>query len=310
MSENNSANIQGGLHVAGYLGDGDDTKKKRKLKPMEKVNLFVRDNIPSLKQTKVEVKYQDEWNGTQRCGRCSHFKAGPAALTENCDVVDGKVSSEGWCLLFDQRDSYQAQKDIVNPVVHTFGKEWQKQMMQKAGARHSKIDQDDLQTIHDKTVKLGARCDGHDAFNGMKTEKRVTDAKILKCDETHGVVLGWAIISKVNGEDYFDLNINPITKESEPENFDEDGLFKAALDFMMNTERAGNEMHGGPEKGTFAFAFPMTTEIAKAYGIKTSVTGLMVAYKPPPEVFAKFVDGTYKGFSVEGRRITVQELAS
>jgi hypothetical protein len=42
-------------------------------------------------------------------------------------------------------------------------------------------------------------------------------------------------------------------------------------------------------------------------GVETRTTGLMVAYKPPPEVLAKFVDGTYKGFSIEGRRITVEE---
>ena len=47
----------------------------------------------------------------------------------------------------------------------------------------------------------------------------------------------------------------------------------------------------------------LETEIAKSLGITTERTGLLLAYRPAPEVLAKFKDGTYTGFSIEGARV-------
>lgn len=125
---------------------------------------------------------------------------------------------------------------------------------------------------------------------------------MAKVDEDLGLVLGWAIVCKVDGEDYYDLNIDRDTGERVPEHIPERTMLKASAEFMENS-RVGNEMHRGPDSGTYIFAFPMTTEIAEKMDITTKYTGLMVAYKPTPEVLAKFRDGTYKGFSIEGRRL-------
>ena len=133
------------------------------------------------------------------------------------------------------------------------------------------------------------------------------DARIAKVDEALGLVFGWAIVCKIDGEDYYDLNVDRHTGERVPEHIPEDAMLKASADFMSKS-RAGNEMHAGPESGTYVFAFPMTTDIAKAMGIETGKTGLMVAYKPTPEVLKKYIDGTYKGFSIEGRKISHQEI--
>jgi hypothetical protein len=133
------------------------------------------------------------------------------------------------------------------------------------------------------------------------------DVRICKVDETLGIVFGWAIVCKIDGEDYYDLNVDS-SGERVPEHIPEDAMLKATVDFMSG-ERAGNEMHAGPDKGTFVCAWPMTSEIAKAMGITTSKTGLMVAYKPPADVLSKFKDGTYTGFSIEGSRLASQEIA-
>lgn len=130
--------------------------------------------------------------------------------------------------------------------------------------------------------------------------------RIAKIDESLGLVMGWAIICKVDGEPYYDLNIDRDTGARVPEHVPEDTMLKAACDFMMNS-RAGNEMHAGPDVGSYVFAFPMTSEIAKAMGIETNKTGLLVAYKPSPEVFSKFKEKAYTGFSIEGRRVSFQE---
>lgn len=136
-------------------------------------------------------------------------------------------------------------------------------------------------------------------FLGGLAEK--AHAQVLKVDMEHGLVFGWAIICKVNGIDYYDLNVDRDTFERVPEHIPETTMLKAAVEFMHGDERPGNEMHRGPDLGKFVFAFPLTTDIAKALGIETAKTGLLVAYKPPAAVLAKFKDGTYKGFSIEGK---------
>jgi len=119
---------------------------------------------------------------------------------------------------------------------------------------------------------------------------------IVKVDESLGLVFGWAIISKINGEQYFDVQGDHIP---------EDVMLKAATDFMASKRIAG-DMHGRDQfdqpvkAGDVIYAWPMTTDIAKAMDIETPQTGLMIAIKPDPEVLAKFKDGTYSGFSIGG----------
>lgn len=132
-------------------------------------------------------------------------------------------------------------------------------------------------------------------------------AKVVKMDDSLGLVFGWAIVCKVNDEDYYDLNVDRDTGKRVPEHIPETTMMKAAMDFM-NTARPGNEMHAGPDSGTYMFTWPMTTEIADAMGMVTEKTGLMVAYKPTPEVYQKFKDGTYTGFSIEGVALDRQEI--
>ncbi len=124
-------------------------------------------------------------------------------------------------------------------------------------------------------------------------------ARILKVDDELGLVLGWAIICTIEGQEYFDKQGDFIPDES---------MLAAATDFMLNS-RVAKEMHVGEEKGTVVFAWPMTAEIAKAFGIETNQTGLMIAMKPDnPEMLEKFRDGTYNGFSIGGRRIETEEV--
>ena len=120
-------------------------------------------------------------------------------------------------------------------------------------------------------------------------------AKVLKVDDELGLVLGWAIICTVDDEPYFDKQDDYIPDH---------GMLHAASDFMQNS-RVAKEMHVGDEKGTVVFAWPMTKEIAKAFGIEVSQTGLMIAMKPDNEdMLEKFRDGTYNGFSIGGHRIS------
>ncbi|GGB00496.1 hypothetical protein GCM10011491_30870 [Brucella endophytica] len=127
-----------------------------------------------------------------------------------------------------------------------------------------------------------------------------TDAQVFKVDEGLGLVFGWAIVCKVDGKEYYDTQGDFIP---------EDAMLKAAADFMANS-RMAKEMHEGGEKGSVLFAWPMTADIAKAMGIESKQTGLMIAMKPSsPEMLAKFKSGEFTGFSIGGRRIKDREVA-
>jgi hypothetical protein len=129
-------------------------------------------------------------------------------------------------------------------------------------------------------------------------------AQVVKVSSRLGIVFGYAIVSKVNGEDYYDHHGDHIP---------EDSMLKASVDFMM-TDRIAGDMHQRDEKGEVVksgqilFAFPMTQEIADSLDIVVKQTGLLVAMKPSPEVLKKFESGEYTGFSIGGRRITDEEV--
>lgn len=128
----------------------------------------------------------------------------------------------------------------------------------------------------------------------------VLSATVFKVDEALGLVFGWGIVCKENGEPYVDVQGDHIP---------EDAMVKATSDFMENS-RVAKEMHAGDAKGCIVHSFPLTTDIAKAMGITSGRTGWMVAMKPDADVLAKFKSGDFTGFSIGGRRIRDEEMAA
>ncbi len=125
------------------------------------------------------------------------------------------------------------------------------------------------------------------------------DVEVIKVDEALGIVFGWAIISKEGGKDYFD---------TQGDHIPEAAMLKAAADFMTNSRVLG-DMHKEAEGGTVLFAFPLTGDTAKAFGLTTTKTGLMIGVKPAnAETLAKFKSGEYTGFSIGGRRVRDEEV--
>ena len=123
-------------------------------------------------------------------------------------------------------------------------------------------------------------------------------AEVLKVDDALGLVMGYAIICKDDGKDYFDLQGDHIP---------EDAMLKAALDFMEHSQVA-KEMHQGEQAGTVVFAFPMTEDIAKAFNILTTRTGLMIAMRPDADMLKRFQLGELTGFSIGGLRGDDEEV--
>lgn len=138
---------------------------------------------------------------------------------------------------------------------------------------------------------------------------------ILKADADRRLVFGYAIICKQDGRPYRDLQNDYI---------DEGSMLDASIGFMRHGRAAG-EMHksAGVEAdfdigdrrriGDVLFAWPLTTDIAKAFGFPTDRTGLMIGMRIDEgeygdEVLAKFRDGSYTGFSIEGKRLVQDHL--
>jgi hypothetical protein len=142
---------------------------------------------------------------------------------------------------------------------------------------------------------------------------------VLNVDVEHGLVFGYAIVSKTREsfddelEDYYDLNVDQdgVHKGKKvPECITEDAMFKAAVDAAeAGTQLPGDEQHAGPDVGSYYFMFPVTEEIAKSLDWQVKKTGLVVGYHPgDDDVLTKFKDGTYTGFSITGERVDYEEL--
>ena len=139
-----------------------------------------------------------------------------------------------------------------------------------------------------------AFCTGQFEKRKSMTKQFSMQTTFCKVDEDLGLIMGFAIISKIKGVDYFD---------SQGDHIPEDAMPAAATDFMLNS-RVAKEMHEGEQIGDIVFMWPMTTDIAKAFGIETDKTGLMVAMKPDDEeILQKARDGEFTGFSIGGERV-------
>ncbi len=127
-----------------------------------------------------------------------------------------------------------------------------------------------------------------------QTEFRFS-SEISKVDERLGLVFGWGIVCQETPDQgaYVDLQKDHIPQA---------GMLKAATDFQLNS-RMTDDMHNGAEDGEVVFSFPLTDDIADAFGITCEKRGWMVAIKPSPVVLAKFVSGEYTGFSIGGNRV-------
>ena len=118
------------------------------------------------------------------------------------------------------------------------------------------------------------------------------DVEVAKVDD-HGVVFGYAIVCKVDGDEYCDVQGDIIT---------EPAMLAAAVEYMQS-DRVAKLQHRGSRAGQILFAFPLTTDVMKALDLDGPRTGLLVGMKPDPHMLAKFRSGELTGFSIGGERV-------
>jgi len=116
--------------------------------------------------------------------------------------------------------------------------------------------------------------------------------EILKADDEQRVVWGWASVISENGVPVVDQHGDVIKSET---------LMKAATEFMLSV-RLTKEMHMGGKVGEFVHSFPLTKEIAAAFGISSDREGWIVACKVyDDKTWEKVKSGELKAFSIGGR---------
>lgn len=130
-------------------------------------------------------------------------------------------------------------------------------------------------------------------------EGKVFKATGVKVLADLGLVVGKAIVCTEKGEDHFDLQGDNIPKLV---------MIESSMDFAAG-ERTHKVMHEGTAAGLFLYMMPITSETCKSLDIEADWEGLAVGFKPTPEIMAKYVDGTYKGFSIGGECSYVEEPA-
>jgi hypothetical protein len=115
-----------------------------------------------------------------------------------------------------------------------------------------------------------------------------------KVDAKHGVIHGWAIVTKVEGQPYVDFHGDWIP---------DDAMYSAALEFA-DKARSMDEMHDGVRKGSVPFIYPMTADVKAALGLSGEYDGLAASLRPTDKaIVGKFDRGEYRGMSIGGKRI-------
>lgn len=134
----------------------------------------------------------------------------------------------------------------------------------------------------------------------MSDSKFTFETSVCKVDSSLGLVFGYALVCKIAGEDHFDTQGHHIPEST---------MLKVLAKFMAQDNVIAKDMHTGEQVGTYVFAFPLTTDIAKSLGITAEQTGALVAMKPEsPELLAKFASGERLGFSIGGINPVFEEV--
>lgn len=115
---------------------------------------------------------------------------------------------------------------------------------------------------------------------------------ILKIDNERRIAWGWASVATVNGKLVTDLQGDTITPTE---------LGKMADRFMASA-RTAKAMHEGDSIGEVLHSFPLTNEIAEAFGLNTDREGWIIGMKIHDDAtWAAMKSGQFKGFSIGGK---------
>lgn len=129
-------------------------------------------------------------------------------------------------------------------------------------------------------------------------KKSALGGSILKLDDEQRIVWGWVYVSTEKGR---------LLVDSQGDSIEPQEMEKMANDFMTSV-RTGKAMHQGDQIGTFIHSFPMTKELAAAFGIQCDREGWIAALKVADDkVWDAVKRGDFSGFSIGGSVAEIEE---
>lgn len=130
-----------------------------------------------------------------------------------------------------------------------------------------------------------------DEAEDMTEVKIEIEVKISKRSDEQRIVWGWASVSTIDGKPVYDAH---------GDYWPADEMVKTANEFMKDV-RVLKAMHSGKVVGRIVHSFPMTSEIAKAFGIETNVEGWIIGtYVEDDEKWEMAKSGELPAFSIGG----------
>lgn len=127
------------------------------------------------------------------------------------------------------------------------------------------------------------------------------ETKIIKVDEEHRIIYGWASVTTVNGELLVDKHGDVIRTET---------MEKACNEFMKDV-RVGKLMHQGEQVGQIVHSFPITNEIMSALDIQSDKEGWITGYHVTDDALWQDVKtGKYTAFSIGGSATKDEYIAN
>ncbi len=117
-------------------------------------------------------------------------------------------------------------------------------------------------------------------------------ADILKLDSERRIAWGWASVSTMQGQPVVDLqgDIIPLAE------------MEKMADRFMASARTAKAMHAGESIGEVLHSFPVTNELAKAFGMSTDREGWIIGMRiNDNETWNAMKRGDFKGFSIGGK---------
>lgn len=164
---------------------------------------------------------------------------------------------------------------------------------------------------------------------------------MLKTNDEHGLVFGFGMVSLQKNssgayEPYYDSGEVLSSQVRRRDHIPEAALLKASLDYARGGRIAGDMHRTAAEaallkaaesieddatraaaielvhkaqdrtveqRGSVPFCFPLLSDVAKALGIETARTGLLIGALPDPDIYDKYKTGEYTGFSIGGMRL-------
>lgn len=174
-------------------------------------------------------------------------------------------------------------------------------MAELGGAAYD--DEDDEEDAEGDSQGEGLESDDEDSegllervISGMLRAAMAYDmnksAEVLKLDSERRIAWGWASVSTVKGELVTDTQGDVITPAE----------MEKMADRFMASARTAKAMHEGDQIGEVLHSFPLTNELAEAFGMNTDREGWLIGMKIHDDaVWKGFQEGRYRAFSIGGK---------